>query len=112
MLGELLFGKAAGVENRERERVSEREAIAAARGLSALLGESGSGKSVSSSAILDLIDMPPGTGDIQMTLSQKAPLTGAVVVTTPQDVAVLDARKGLMMFQGRNPSARLSLPNA
>ncbi len=46
-----------------------------------------------------LIDMPPGTGDIQMTLSQKAPLTGAVVVTTPQDVAVLDARKGLMMFQ-------------
>lgn len=46
-----------------------------------------------------LIDMPPGTGDIQMTLSQKAPLTGAVVVTTPQEVAVLDARKGLMMFQ-------------
>lgn len=49
-----------------------------------------------------LIDMPPGTGDIQMTLSQKAPLTGAVVVTTPQDVAVLDARKGLMMFQKMN----------
>ena len=49
-----------------------------------------------------LIDMPPGTGDIQMTLSQKAPLTGAVVVTTPQDVAVLDAKKGLMMFQKMN----------
>lgn len=49
-----------------------------------------------------LIDMPPGTGDIQLTLSQKAPLTGAIVVTTPQDVAVLDARKGLMMFQKMN----------
>ncbi len=46
-----------------------------------------------------LIDMPPGTGDIQLTLSQKAPMTGAVVVTTPQEVAVLDAQKGLMMFQ-------------
>lgn len=46
-----------------------------------------------------LIDMPPGTGDIQLTLSQKAPVTGAVVVTTPQEIAVLDARKGLMMFQ-------------
>ncbi len=49
-----------------------------------------------------LIDMPPGTGDIQMTLSQQAPLTGAVVITTPQDVAVLDAQKGLMMFQKMN----------
>ena len=46
-----------------------------------------------------LIDMPPGTGDVQLTLSQKAPVTGAVVVTTPQEIAVLDARKGLMMFQ-------------
>lgn len=46
-----------------------------------------------------LIDMPPGTGDVQLTLSQKVPLTGAVVVTTPQEIAVLDARKGLMMFQ-------------
>ncbi len=46
-----------------------------------------------------LIDMPPGTGDVQLTLSQKAPITGAVVVTTPQEVAVLDAKKGLMMFQ-------------
>ncbi len=49
-----------------------------------------------------LIDMPPGTGDIQLTLSQKVPLTGAIVVTTPQEVAVLDARKGLMMFQKMN----------
>ena len=49
-----------------------------------------------------LIDMPPGTGDIQLTLSQKAPLTGAIVVTTPQDVAVLDAKKGLMLFQQMN----------
>lgn len=49
-----------------------------------------------------LIDMPPGTGDIQITLSQKAPLTGAVVVTTPQEVAVLDAEKGLKMFGKMN----------
>ena len=45
-----------------------------------------------------LIDMPPGTGDIQLTLSQKAALAGAVIVTTPQDIALLDARKGLEMF--------------
>ena len=49
-----------------------------------------------------IIDMPPGTGDIALTLSQKAPLTGSVVVTTPQDVALLDARKGLRMFQKVN----------
>ncbi|WP_220271973.1 iron-sulfur cluster carrier protein ApbC [Crenobacter cavernae] len=46
-----------------------------------------------------LIDMPPGTGDIQLTLSQKVPVTGAVIVTTPQDIALLDARKGVTMFQ-------------
>ena len=49
-----------------------------------------------------IIDMPPGTGDIALTLSQKAPMTGAIVVTTPQDVASLDARKGLRMFQKVN----------
>ena len=49
-----------------------------------------------------IIDMPPGTGDIALTLSQKAPMTGSVVVTTPQDVALLDARKGLRMFQKVN----------
>ncbi len=46
-----------------------------------------------------LIDMPPGTGDIALTLSQRVPLTGAVIVTTPQDIALLDARKGLTMFE-------------
>jgi len=46
-----------------------------------------------------LIDMPPGTGDIQLTLSQTVPLTGAVIVTTPQDIALLDARKGVKMFE-------------
>jgi len=45
-----------------------------------------------------VIDMPPGTGDIQLTLSQKVPVTGAVIVTTPQEIAVIDARKGLKMF--------------
>lgn len=46
-----------------------------------------------------LIDMPPGTGDVQLTLSQKIPVTGAVIVTTPQDIALLDAKKGLKMFE-------------
>jgi ATP-binding protein involved in chromosome partitioning len=46
-----------------------------------------------------LIDMPPGTGDAQLTISQTAPLSGAIIVTTPQDVSLLDARKGLKMFQ-------------
>lgn len=45
-----------------------------------------------------IVDLPPGTGDIQLTLAQKVPLAGAVVVTTPQDIALLDARKGLKMF--------------
>jgi ATP-binding protein involved in chromosome partitioning len=46
-----------------------------------------------------IVDMPPGTGDIALTLSQRVPLTGAVIVTTPQDIALLDARKGLKMFE-------------
>ena len=49
-----------------------------------------------------IVDMPPGTGDIQLTLSQQVPLTGAVVVTTPQDIALIDAKKGLRMFQKVN----------
>ena len=46
-----------------------------------------------------VIDLPPGTGDIQLTLSQKIPVSGAIIVTTPQDIALLDARKGLKMFE-------------
>ncbi len=46
-----------------------------------------------------IVDLPPGTGDIQLTLAQKIPVTGAVIVTTPQDIALLDARKGLKMFE-------------
>ena len=46
-----------------------------------------------------IVDMPPGTGDTQLTLSQRVPVSGAVIVTTPQDIALLDARKGLRMFQ-------------
>src|SRR5262245_32682761 len=49
-----------------------------------------------------LVDMPPGTGDIQLTLSQRVPVSGAVIVTTPQDIALLDARKGLRMFEKVN----------
>lgn len=45
-----------------------------------------------------IVDMPPGTGDIQLTLAQKVPVTGSVIVTTPQDIALLDARKGIEMF--------------
>ena len=49
-----------------------------------------------------IVDMPPGTGDIQLSLSQRVPMTGAVVVTTPQDIALLDARKGIKMFEKVN----------
>lgn len=49
-----------------------------------------------------IMDLPPGTGDVQLTLTQLAPITGAVIVTTPQDVALLDAKKGLLMFQKVN----------
>ena len=49
-----------------------------------------------------IIDMPPGTGDTQLTLSQKVPVSGAVIVTTPQDIALIDAQKGLAMFEKVN----------
>ena len=49
-----------------------------------------------------VVDMPPGTGDIQLTMSQKIPVSGAVIVTTPQDLALMDARKGLVMFEKTN----------
>src|ERR1700678_2715166 len=62
--------------------------------LTQLLGETGWGQ-------LDylVVDMPPGTGDIQLTLAQRVPVSGAIIVTTPQDIALLDARKGLKMFE-------------
>lgn len=46
-----------------------------------------------------VVDMPPGTGDVQLTLAQKVPVTGAVIITTPQDIALMDAKKGLKMFE-------------
>jgi ATP-binding protein involved in chromosome partitioning len=49
-----------------------------------------------------IIDMPPGTGDTQLTISQKIPVSGAVIVTTPQDIALIDAQKGLAMFEKVN----------
>ncbi|WP_313383064.1 iron-sulfur cluster carrier protein ApbC [Pantoea sp.] len=49
-----------------------------------------------------VLDMPPGTGDIQLTLAQSVPVTGAIVVTTPQDIALIDARKGMVMFEKVN----------
>lgn len=49
-----------------------------------------------------IVDLPPGTGDIQLSLAQKVPVTGAVIVTTPQDIALIDARKGLKMFEKVN----------
>jgi ATP-binding protein involved in chromosome partitioning len=51
-----------------------------------------------------VVDLPPGTGDIQLTLAQRVPVSGAVIVTTPQDIALLDARKGLKMFEKVNVS--------
>ena len=54
-----------------------------------------------------VVDMPPGTGDAQLTMAQQVPLAGAVIVSTPQDLALIDARKGLNMFkQGRRAAAR------
>ena len=49
-----------------------------------------------------IVDMPPGTGDAQLTMSQRVPLAGAVIVSTPQDVALLDARRGVRMFEKVN----------
>jgi ATP-binding protein involved in chromosome partitioning len=49
-----------------------------------------------------VVDMPPGTGDAQLTMAQQVPLAGAVIVSTPQDLALIDARKGLNMFQRVN----------
>jgi ATP-binding protein involved in chromosome partitioning len=49
-----------------------------------------------------VVDMPPGTGDAQLTMSQRVPLAGAVIVSTPQDVALLDARRGVRMFEKVN----------
>tara|TARA_B110000305_G_scaffold197375_1_gene222966 strand:- start:2837 stop:3439 length:603 start_codon:yes stop_codon:yes gene_type:complete len=49
-----------------------------------------------------IVDLPPGTGDTQLTLSQKIPVSGAVIVTTPQDIALIDAQKGLAMFEKVN----------
>ena len=52
-----------------------------------------------------IVDMPPGTGDIQLSLAQSVPVTGAVIVTTPQDVALLDAKRGIEMFR------KVGIPN-
>src|SRR3981081_4912629 len=46
-----------------------------------------------------IVDMPPGTGDVQLTMAQQVPLAGAIIVSTPQDIALIDARKGLNMFR-------------
>src|SRR3989344_606255 len=60
-------------------------------------GKGGVGKSTVAGTLV--VDLPPGTGDVQLTLAQKVPVTGAIIVTTPQDIALLDARKGLKMFE-------------
>lgn len=49
-----------------------------------------------------VVDMPPGTGDAQLTMAQRVPLTGAVIVSTPQDIALIDARRGIRMFERTN----------
>src|SRR5207245_9426237 len=49
-----------------------------------------------------VVDLPPGTGDAQLTMAQQTPLTGAVIVSTPQDIALIDARRGIAMFQKVN----------
>jgi len=70
--------------------------------LTQLLGETRWGQSLSGDLDYLIVDLPPGTGDIQLTLAQKIPVAGAVIVTTPQDVATLDARKALKMFEKVN----------
>jgi ATP-binding protein involved in chromosome partitioning len=66
-------------------------------------GHAGAGAAAAPDQLADLdyliVDMPPGTGDIQLTLSQRVPMTGAVIVTTPQDIALIDARKAVTMFE-------------
>src|SRR2546421_340828 len=62
-------------------------------------GKGGVGRSTVASNLALALDLPPGTGDAQLTLTQTAPLNGAVIVTTPQDVSLIDARKGLEMFR-------------
>ena len=49
-----------------------------------------------------VVDMPPGTGDAQLTMAQQVPLSGAVIVSTPQDLALIDARRGIEMFKRVN----------
>lgn len=67
--------------------------------LTQLLGETRWGSSQGDGLDYLIVDLPPGTGDIQLTLAQKIPVAGAVIVTTPQEVATLDARKALKMFE-------------
>ena len=58
-----------------------------------------------------VVDMPPGTGDTQLSITQQVPLSGAVIVTTPQDIALLDARRGTEMFRKVNVPVSLYIPN-
>ena len=57
-----------------------------------------------------VVDMPPGTGDTQLSITQQVPLSGAVIVTTPQDIALLDARRGVEMFRKVNVPVSCTLP--